>query len=85
MMGFEFGKLTAKDAKDAKKELGISPAKALRRKGFGKKFFPELSAFAPWREQHPNPNLARLASWREMRYEKIWLTESEYEEDGKAN
>ena len=41
--------LAAKNAKHAKKEIGISPAKAPRRKGKKNKT-PNLACFAPWRE-----------------------------------
>jgi hypothetical protein len=45
--------------------LGISPAKARRRKGFEEKnFFSELGVFAPWREEHPNPMLCELCVLR---------------------
>ena len=42
-----------RDAKDAKEELGIFPAKAPRRK-VKKKMISELSVFAPLREDYPS-------------------------------
>ena len=47
---FGIGDLTAKDAKSAKKEIGISLAKALRRKGKKNKI-PNLASL---REKYPN-------------------------------